>query len=171
MGLATDLGYQHGQRNGFHRGIAWSFATRPGAWLGKWLVPYADKVVVRLTGGKATASDWLAALPPLWVTTIGAKSGQQRRHALYGIPIHHDLALIGSNFGQEKNPAWVYNLQANPEATVEYQGNSVRARARPATKVEQSEIWETASQIYLGYPKYRDRASHRTIQVFVLEPV
>ena len=128
-------------------------------------------VSLKLTGGRSTVSDWLVALPPVWVTTIGRRSGEPRRIALYGIPIDDNLALIGSNYGHKKSPAWVHNLEANPDTTVEYRGKSVRVKAREATEDEELQIWITAAQIYVGYAAYRDRARHRRIRVFVLEPL
>lgn len=170
MGLAADLEYEIARANGFQRAVAWLFSTKVGSWAGQWLVPVFDRMLDKLSGGRFAASDILAALPPLWLTTTGARSGQPRRHALYGIPIDGDLAVIGSNFGQESNPAWVHNLLACPDAYVSYQERSVGVSARLATTVEQAEVWSAASRIYVGYAKYRKRAAHRDFKVFVLEP-
>lgn len=169
MGIAGDLGYGYGNRSGFQRAVASFFGSRPGAWLGKWLVPLFDKITLKLTGGKSSASDWLAGLPPVWLITTGAKTGALRRHPLYGFPVEDDLAIIGSNFGQERHPAWVHNLLSNPEATVEYQSYVLAIRARRATDKEAAEAWRYATNVYPGYAKYRKRAAPRDIQVFILE--
>ena len=171
MGLAKDLQYEYGPRNWFHRSVGAFFTTRLGALIGRRVVPLADRAVLRLTGGAATISDWLAALPPLWLVSVGAKSGRIRRKALYGIPADDHLAVIGSSFGQSRTPGWVYNLEANSEAIVEYRKRSVRVIARPATADEETAIWATAASIHSGYAEYRKRASHRDIRVFVLEPL
>jgi deazaflavin-dependent oxidoreductase (nitroreductase family) len=81
-----------------------------------------------------------------------------------------DLAVIGSNYGQEHTPGWVHNLLANPAATVAYRDRSVEVNARAASDVEADAAFETASRFYPGYAKYRQRAHHRVIRVFVLEP-
>ena len=62
----------------------------------------------------------------------------------------------------------VYNLEANPEATVSYRDRSIDVTARPATDAEADRAFEIAAGFYPGYGKYRARASHRTIRVFVL---
>jgi len=81
-----------------------------------------------------------------------------------------DLAVIGSNYGQQRTPGWVYNLEADPAATLSYRDRSVEVAARPATNPEADEAFDVAATFYPGYSRYRARASHRTIRVFVLEP-
>jgi hypothetical protein len=46
----------------------------------------------------------------------------------------------------------------------------VLARAREIDPAERPAIWEKASAIYLGYPKYEDRILDRPINIAVLEP-
>jgi deazaflavin-dependent oxidoreductase (nitroreductase family) len=103
------------------------------------------------------------------LTTTGAKSGQQRAMPLVGIPLGDDMAVIGSNFGQKSTPGWVYNLRSNPEAMVGYRSKEVAVSARLATADETERTFEAGSAFYDGYEKYRTRANHREIQVFVLQ--
>ena len=37
---------------------------------------------------------------------------------LLAVPIDDNLAIIGSDYGQQTTPGWVYNLEANPAATI-----------------------------------------------------
>ena len=171
MGLADDLGYEYPRQNLLRGAMASIFATAPGSWLSYHVGHHVDWWILRLSGGRATLSGWLTALPPIWVTTTGARSGQPRRSPLLGIPIGDDLALIGSGFGQESTPGWVYNLQAYPWAAVAYGNRSINVWARPATEEERSDVWATAAGLYPGYRHYRDRVSHRAIRVFILEAV
>src|SRR6478735_4971704 len=103
------------------------------------------------------------------VTTTGRRSGRPRPAQLIGIPVHDDLALIGSNFGQRHTPTWVLNLEADPRATVAHRDVTVDVVARPAGDEERSEILVLAGRVYPGYPKYFDRVSDRQVRVFVLE--
>ena len=112
----------------------------------------------------------MAGLPVIMLTTTGAKSGEPRSMPLVGIPLGDDLAVIGSNYGQQRTPGWVYNLEADPTATVSYRDRAVEVTARAASDAETDEAFEIATSFYPGYGKYRARASHRTIRVFVLEP-
>jgi len=171
MGIADDLGYEYPDRNWFHRVVVALTSTTVGAWLGYHLIPPVDRVVINVTKGKGTITRWFAGVPPIWVSTVGAKTGKKRNSPLFGIPIDGNLALIGTGFGQAPTPAWVYNLEAIPDAIVEYEGVSIAVRGRAATKDENSEVWETAAAIYPGFVKYRERVTHRPIRVFLLEPL
>ena len=87
---------------------------------------------------------------------------------LVGIPVGDDLAVIGSNYGQERTPGWVYNIDADPHCRVGYLDRWVDVVASPADDAQTDEAFRRAAQVYPGYAKYRQRADHRTIRVFVL---
>jgi deazaflavin-dependent oxidoreductase (nitroreductase family) len=53
------------------------------------------------------------------LTTTGAKSGQPRLSPLAYITIEGKMFIAGSFGGAPKDPAWVRNLRAKPEAHVE----------------------------------------------------
>jgi len=171
MGLASDLGYSHSDRGQFHRLVTRVFSTRVMTAVASVLMPPLDRSALRLTKGSGTVSDWLAGIPPLWVTTIGARSGERRTVALYGVPVGEDLALLGTSYGRRATPGWAHNLEANPHATVTYRDRTANVNARRATTEEEPGIWATASGVYVGYARYRSWASHRDIRVFILEPV
>ena len=124
----------------------------------------------RRTDGRVTVPGLVAALPVIMLTTTGAKTGQSRSMPLVGTPMGDTLAVIGSNYGQQATPGWVYNLEADPAATVAYRDRSVAVTSRPATDAEANEAFDIATTIYPGYGKFRERADHRMIRVFVLEP-
>ena len=103
------------------------------------------------------------------LTTTGAKSGQARTMPLVGTPFGTEIAIIGSNYGQERTPGWVYNLEADPSATVTYREASVDVIARRLDDADVDQVFEVAARAYPGYRHYRERADHRVIKVFVLE--
>ena len=112
----------------------------------------------------------IAGLPILMLTTVGAKSGKRRTVPVLGLPTSEGLAVIASNFGQERNPAWFHNLSKDPRAQV---GVGERVREVRAIEVEgerRARIWQEGLKIYPGFSQYERRASHRRIHVFVLEP-
>ncbi|HEY6629418.1 MAG TPA: nitroreductase family deazaflavin-dependent oxidoreductase [Acidimicrobiia bacterium] len=169
MGLSTDLGYQYRAPNWAQRAVARVGTTRVVSAISRVTMPGLDRFVLRLSGGKSAATTWLLGIPTLWLTTRGARSGELRRVPLFAIPIDDDLALLGTRFGYEATPGWVFNIEADPEVDVSYRGRSVHAAARAAFPEEESRIWERAGQIYPGYRFYADRAPHRQIRVFVIE--
>ena len=122
MGLMNELGYEPSESNAVQRGLQHVVASQAGAWLFSKFMYAVDKPLFRATDGKHTVPSLLAGLPVVMLTTTGRKSGEQRTMPLLGIPSGDDLAIIGSNFGQEHTPGWVYNLEALPEATIAYRG-------------------------------------------------
>ena len=145
MGLAHELSYTHHRGNPLQRAMQAFGATRFGAWFfSKTLAPI-DRVLHRLTKGRTTLPAVLAALPVLMVTTTGRKSGVARTTPLISVPVGDDLTLLGTNFGQTNTPGWVFNLEADPHATVEYHGVTRSVVARPATSDERSAAWKTSA--------------------------
>ena len=169
MGLSTDLGYQHRNANRVQRLVQRFASSRPGAWLFSKLLRHLDEVVLRVTRGKHSAPGLLAGLPVLDLTTTGRRSGQPRTSHLISIPVDGNLALLGTNFGQRKTPAWVLNLEAEPRATVRFRDASVVVIARPATAGERAQVMAGSAGIYSGYEKYQQRISGRDVRIFVLE--
>ena len=169
MGVLHDLGYEVKRANGLQRFMQAVGSSRPGAWMFSKTIHQQDKVLFKATGGRLTVPSVLAGLPVVMVTTTGAKTGQSRTTPLLGIPVGADLAIIGSNYGQKSTPGWVYNLQADPSAVVGYRNRTVAVVARRAHEIEADRVFELAGDVYPGYAKYRIRANHRVIKVFVLE--
>ena len=66
--------------------------------------------------------------------TIGAKSGQPRLSPLAYLEVDGKVLIVGSYAGAPSNPAWVYNLRANPKARIEVGTDTypVIARELPA---------------------------------------
>lgn len=145
--------------------------SRPGSWLFQRTLYPIDKFLYRRTNGKITVPRLLAGLPVIMLTTTGAKSGEARTMPLVGVPMPSgSVAIVGSNYGQKRTPGWVYNLRADPTATVSHLGTDVDVVARPATEDEADAAFVAAAPIYGGFANYRERAAHRTIQVFILDP-
>ena len=141
----------------------------PVAWLLARTLRHLDRAAISLSGGRTTATSLLTGLPVIYLTTTGAKSGQPRTTPLICGVDGDRLILFATNFGGQKNPAWSYNLRANPAATVAYRGRVAVYCSREATQAERERYWPLADQLYAGYAAYRERAAHRTIPVFVLE--
>jgi deazaflavin-dependent oxidoreductase (nitroreductase family) len=116
----------------------------------------------------------LAGLPVVLVTTTGAKTGRPRTLPLLCIRDESDpntFALIASNWGQRRNPAWYYNLKTNPRATCTIEGRTGEYIAHEATGEEYERFWRYAENIYIGYPRYKQRAGRRHIPIMVMTPV
>jgi deazaflavin-dependent oxidoreductase (nitroreductase family) len=169
MGTANELGYALKDPNTIQRVSQRYAASRFGSWLNSKYIHRVDPLLFRLSKGRVTLASLIAGFPVVMFTTTGRKSGAPRTMPLLAIPIADDLAVIGSNSGQPETPGWVYNLEADPMATVAFRDATIDVRARRATEAESDDIFAEAAKIYRGYAHYRQRAEHRTIRVFVLE--
>lgn len=169
MGLASDLDYHHSTANPARAVVRWLGGTRAGGWVFSRTLRHLDSAVGRLTRDRHSAPSLLTGIAVLTVTTTGRRSGEPRTSHLIATPLGGDLALLGTNFGQHSTPAWVLNLEADPDCTVTYRGRSIRAQARPASPDEVEEVFARAATFYAGYGRYRARiGDRRRVRVFVL---
>lgn len=113
----------------------------------------------------------LTGLPVLRITTTGARSGLPRTHPLTALREGDGVALIGSNFGRKRMPAWYHNLRANPQALVHGLASTIPCEARPATPAEYDRLWRRAVELYPGYAAYAQRAAPRRVPILVLTPI
>jgi deazaflavin-dependent oxidoreductase (nitroreductase family) len=157
-------------RNRFQRLVVRLAGTRPVLWLLRHTLHLLDALLWRLSGGRLTASQLLAGTPTIFVTTTGARSGLPRTVPLVGTSDGERILLVASNWGGEGNPAWYYNLRANPECQVRLGDQSHTYVARELTGAERERAWQRAVAVYPGYSVYRQLAPRRTIPVFALEP-
>lgn len=169
MGTLEELGYEPKPPNAARRAMQKVASTKPAAWMFQRTLYPIDKMLFRWSDGRTTAASMLAGLPVVLLTTTGAKTGQDRTMPLLAVPVDDDVAVIGSNYGQQATPGWVYNLEADPSARLGYRGVSVEVTARRVDADEADRIFGLAAGIYPGYTKYRERVTHREIRVFILE--
>src|SRR5579884_3221515 len=154
------------QANALQRVLRRFAASGPGSWLFARVLHHIDRPVHRLTRGRHTFASLVSGIPVVMLTTTGAKSGRPRTVPVLGIPTSEGVAIIASNFGQERHPSWYYNLRANPDAEVVIDGNRRRVRAVEADGERRSGIWQNGLRVYPGFAQYERRASHRRISVF-----
>jgi deazaflavin-dependent oxidoreductase (nitroreductase family) len=162
--------YAFRQANWLRRLMRLSGAVPPVSWLYARTLHHLDRGVYRLTGGRATFVSWLTGLPIVMLTTTGAKSGIERTLPLAALPEGNRVIIIASNYGQHSNPAWYYNLRANPTATIEFEGRTRKVTARELEGEERDRHYARGIEIYPGWTQYRERASHRRIPVMELTP-
>ena len=111
--------YRHDQANLLRRAIRRTAGWKPLSLFYARTLHVIDKVVFRLTRGRATFTSWLADLPVAWITMTGAKSGAERTCPVLAIPADDGkLVVIASNYGQRNNPSWYHNMRAQPRTKV-----------------------------------------------------
>jgi deazaflavin-dependent oxidoreductase (nitroreductase family) len=163
--------YEMQEANRFRRIVRTTAAWRPLSLFYARTLHHIDRAVYRVTRGRATFASWVAGLPIVMLTTTGAKSGRRCTLPLVALPEGDGLVVIASNYGQHRNPAWYYNLRANPQATICFEGVTRAVVARELEGEERERHYERGIQIYPGWTRYRERASHRRIPVLELTPV
>jgi len=77
---------------------------------------------------------------------------------------------VASNAGTERDPAWLLNMQANPQVTVNMNGLDIKMSGRVATAQEKSELWPILTAMFPKWQMMEDR-SQRSFKVVILEPM
>jgi deazaflavin-dependent oxidoreductase (nitroreductase family) len=159
------------EANALQRFLRRFAASGPGSWLFARILHHIDRPVYRLSGGRFTFASLVSGLPVVMLTTTGARSGLSRTVPVLGLPTADGIAVIASNYGQARNPAWYHNLRADPAGEIAVDGERRRVRAVEAQGEQRDRIWRQGLRVYPGWSQYERRASNRRIAVFVLEPV
>ncbi len=124
--------------------------------------------VYRATGG--LVGHRLPGSPPmLLLDHRGAKTGKMRTTPLVYVLDGEDVVIVASKGGHPRDPAWLHNLVAHPEVTIQVGRDRRPVRARVATPAERKRLWPKALDVYPGYRGYQARTS-REIPLVVLEP-
>jgi F420H(2)-dependent quinone reductase len=144
-------------------------ATRYGMWMFHFYVQMIDLPVSRLTKGLFVPSAYWDVMPIIYLTTTGAKSGISHSTPLLCIPDGENLILVGSNWGNPKNPNWAYNLRAHPQTQVRRGKTAKDFSVRELHGEERAAYWQKAVRFYPPYVSY-ERRSNRTLPIFLLEP-
>ena len=101
----------------------------------------------------------------------GRQTGQPRTNPVFYFHDGPDVIVIASNYGNDKHPAWYYNVRANPRVQISPSGGGPMMTATEVTKAaERERIWDIADRVYPLWPDYRRRAEQcrRTIPILRL---
>jgi len=80
------------------------------------------------------------------------------------------IAVAASKAGQPTHPAWLHNLRAHPDTTIQI-GSVVReVRARVATDEEHERLWPEFVAFYPGYEFFQRNAKGRKIPIVIFDP-
>ena len=103
-------------------------ATRPGSWLVKHVAARIDPVIFRWSNGRFTSTG-APTLDMLTLTVPGRRSGELRSVQLAYEPDGDDYLVVASAMGQERHPAWRYNLEAADSAMIRLRGRELEVTA------------------------------------------
>lgn len=107
----------------------------------------------------------------LVLTTIGKKTGLERQTPLGWFPAPEGTwFIVASAAGAAKNPAWYYNLAANPsKARISLGGKEIPVTARQLHGPERDRAWEQVVATVPRYGQYPTKTD-RDIPVIQLTP-
>jgi deazaflavin-dependent oxidoreductase (nitroreductase family) len=103
----------------------------------------------------------------LVLETVGRKSGATRVVPLLYMLRSGGFIVLASNYGQERPPAWWFNLQARPDATILVSGRRVPVHPRLTTGAERDGILDAAVVYNELWRGYRDHLSRELPVVFL----
>jgi deazaflavin-dependent oxidoreductase (nitroreductase family) len=116
------------------------------------------------------SGDRFQGMDLLYLTTVGAKSGQQRTVPVARFEDGDGWLVVASAAGSAHNPGWYHNIAAHPdEVWAEVAGKRYHVTPEQLSGPDRDEAWQriTASQArYAGY----ERKTDRVIPVIRLTP-
>ena len=141
-------------------------ATRAGSWVVKHVASKIDPVIFKATNGRFTSTG-RPTLPMLALTVPGRKSGEPRTVQLAYHQDGDDLLVVASAMGQERHPAWRYNLEAAGGGEVLVRGDRFAVTATVLSDDEKARLWTSIAETIPQMHTYV-RRTDRNIKVFRL---
>lgn len=114
----------------------------------------------------------MIGVPTLMLTTTGRRSGQPRVNSLVYARDGDDYLLVASNGGSDSPPAWLYNLEAKPEVTVQIrrERHSGTAKVVEPSDPAYDRLWKIVNDNnHDRYSAYQQQTS-RPIPVVAVSP-
>jgi deazaflavin-dependent oxidoreductase (nitroreductase family) len=107
----------------------------------------------------------------LYLTTIGAKTGQKRLTPVARFPDGDGSWLVvASSAGSAHNPSWYHNIAAHPDQVwIEVAGQQLRVTAEQLEGQRREQAWQ---RIVAGQPRYAgyQRKTDRVLPIIRLSP-
>ncbi len=124
--------------------------------------PLSRFMMRMMTSWHRRSGDKFMGMDLLYLTTVGAKSGQKRQSTVSRFPDGDDAWLVvASSGGSAQNPAWYHNLAAHPDQVwIEFGGQQLPVTAEQLDPGARAQAWQriTAAQPrYAGYEQKTDR--------------
>ena len=114
----------------------------------------------------------MIGVPTLMLTTTGRRSGEPRINSLVYARDGEDYLLVASNGGSDRPPGWLYNVEANPQVTVQVkrERRSGTARMLQPADPDYERLWQLVNaNNHDRYTAYQKQTS-RPIPIVVVTP-
>ena len=110
----------------------------------------------RANGGRVAQ---FAHMTLLVLHTTGAKSGLPRLNPAAYMADDDRFVIFASNAGRPSNPAWFYNLAANPKVRIEVGDETFPARATIAEEPERSRLFKQMAESHPIFVEYQAKTT------------
>ncbi len=148
------------------RFVIWLTTNSVSTWLIRHVASRLDPLIFRATNGRFFSMG-VPDMPMLTMTATGRCSGKPRSVHLACIEHEGDYLVVASAMGQQKHPAWRYNIEAHPGVELQLRGERFMARAQILTDSEKEAVWDTIRAAIPQLHVYEKRTD-RNIRVFRL---
>lgn len=98
-----------------------------------------------------------SGLPTILLTSTGRKSGEERTTPLVTFANGDDVIIVGSLAGYDTHPAWVHNLNAKAECTIQKDADVYAAVARDITDEERTALWPQMVAMFPPWGYFQDQ--------------
>lgn len=149
--------------------IIWLSTNALTTWLIRNFASRVDPLIFKATNGRLTSLG-PPSMPMLTMTAIGRGSGKPRAVHLACIEYEGDPLIVASAMGQQRHPAWRYNIEANPRVEIQMSGERFLAVAQVLSDVEKGKVWGRIREAIPQMVVYETRTD-RNIRVFRLRRV
>jgi deazaflavin-dependent oxidoreductase (nitroreductase family) len=128
---------------------------------------YQDQVVAEFRANGGKVGGYYTGLPLLLLVTTGAKTGQRRATPLTYLPDGDRYVVAAANAGFAANPAWYYNLAADPRVTVEVGTETFAAIATIAAGAERADLYRRSVAEYPQLAQYQAMTTREVPMVVI----
>jgi deazaflavin-dependent oxidoreductase (nitroreductase family) len=108
----------------------------------------------------------------LYLTTLGAKTGQKRLTPVAYFPDREgNWLVVASSAGSARNPSWYHNIAAHPDQVwIEVAGRQLRVTPEQLDGERREQAWQ---RIVASQPRYAgyQRKTDRVLPIIRLSPV
>ena len=151
------------------RFVVWLSTTPVFTWIIRHVASRLDPLIFKASNGRLTSMG-VPTMPMLSMTAIGRRSGEARSVHLACLEHEGDHLVVASAMGQERHPAWRYNIDANPQVEIQTRGERFSARAQMLTDAEKRAVWDDVRRAIPQMVVYEKRTD-RNIRVYRLRRI
>jgi deazaflavin-dependent oxidoreductase (nitroreductase family) len=114
----------------------------------------------------------LIGVPSLILRTTGRRTGKTRAAVLVYGSDEGRYVVVASNGGQDQPPAWLHNVRANPEVSIQVGRRRAAARARivESGDADHPRLWHLVNEVNHGRYDGYQQLTARPIALVLLTP-